>query len=273
MPAFATDAPADRLTIAAIGVIAYILGNILHEGVGHAGACVITHGKPLLVSAVAMDCSVDNRLVTAAGTLMNAFAGAVCWVLGRNVGAGWPRLKYFLWLSMAVNLLTASGYFLFSGIGGFGDWAMFIQGLGPAWAWRSGLAIFGAVTYWLTVRLVLRELAPFLGGQGAQRRKRAARLLMTPYFAGGIVECVAGLFNPQGMFLVAMSAAASTFGGTSGLLWGMYWLARELTAREPSSEALAIRKSWPWIAAAAAAAIAFIAVLGPGVRFGAGPAR
>ena len=49
-------------------------------------------------------------------------------------------------------------------------------------------------------------------------------------FAGGILACVAGSLNPhQGMILGALSAAASTFGGTSGLL-----LDDELAEREPN---------------------------------------
>ena len=42
---------------------------------------------------------------------------------------------------------VASGYFVFSGIAGFGDWAEFIKGLGPQWAWRIGMTVFGATAY------------------------------------------------------------------------------------------------------------------------------
>src|SRR5215469_8157643 len=34
---------------------------------------------------------------------------------------------------MTLNLYTGTGYFLFSGIGGIGDWAGFIEGLGTKW--------------------------------------------------------------------------------------------------------------------------------------------
>ena len=64
---------------------------------------------------------------------------------------------------MTVNLFTAAGYFLFSGIGGFGDWAVFIQGFSPQWAWRTGMAIFGAATYTLAAWFSLLELRPLIG--------------------------------------------------------------------------------------------------------------
>src|SRR5580658_9506026 len=168
--------PSDALTIAGIAIIAYVLASVLHEGLGHAGACIVTGGKPILVSTVAMECSADNRLVIAGGTLVNVAAGALFFVLGRMTLRTSSRLKYFLWLSMTVNLFTAAGYFLFSGIGGFGDWAVFIQGFSPQWAWRIGMAIFGAATYLLAARFSLLELRPLIGSDKQQRFIRAVRL-------------------------------------------------------------------------------------------------
>jgi hypothetical protein len=177
-----------------------------------------------------------------------------------------PHWKYFAWLAMTVNLLSAAGYLAFSGIGGFGDWAMFIQGFNPQWPWRVGLTVVGIVAYMLAVRISLLELRPLIGSDPRQRVVNAKRLTIVPYFAGGIVECVAGAFNPQGWFLVAMSAAASTFGGTSGLLWSPNWLRGNNIPSGPDAAPVAIKRSWPWIVAAAIMAAAFIAVLGPGVH-------
>jgi len=79
--------------------------------------------------------------------------------------------------------------------------------------------------------------------------------------------CVAGALNPKGMILILVSAAASTFGGTSGLLWATNWFKRgTLIPYGPTAEPLPIRGSWPLAVAAGAAAIAFIAILGPSIR-------
>src|SRR5260370_24959504 len=131
--------PADALTIAGIAIIACILASVLHEGVGHGGACLLAGGKVWVISAVHMECSAETRLVMAGGTLMNVAAGALCFALGRVTARTSPRLRYFMWLSMTVNLFTAAGYFGFSGIGGFGDWGSFISGLGPPWGGGTGL--------------------------------------------------------------------------------------------------------------------------------------
>jgi hypothetical protein len=168
---------------------------------------------------------------------------------------------------MTVNLFTAAGYFGFSGIGGFGDWASFIQGLGPQWAWRIGMTIFGAAAYMLVARFSLLELRPLIGSEKGKRFARAVRLSKMPYFAGGILACAAGSLNPQGMILVALSAAASTFGGTSGLLWMMNWLKGDRVPLGSEPEPMPIRRSWLWFVTAFVLGLAFVAVLGPGVRF------
>lgn len=257
----------DALTIAAIAIVAYILASVLHEGLGHGGACVVSGNKVLVISTVSMECGADTRLVMAGGTLMNVAAGALCFALRRATARTSPRLMYFLWLSMTVNLFTAAGYFAFSGIGGFGDWASFIRGLGPQWAWRVGMTIFGAAAYLLVARLSLLELRPLIGSDKKKRVARAVRLSKMPYFAGGALACVAGSLNPRGMILVALSAAASTFGGTSGLLWMMNWLRGDRIPLGSEAEPVPIRGSWPWIATAFVLALAFVLLLGPGMRF------
>jgi len=145
---------------------------------------------------------------------------------------------------------------------------MFIKGLEPQWVWRAVMAIFGAVAYMGVAYLSLLEMQPLIGGNRQQRYVQALRLSKVPYFAGGIVECLAGLLNPQGMILVLLSAAASTFGGSSGLLWAPEWLkSPRLVPVAPLREPLSIRSSWGWRVAAVTLAVAFILFLGPGVRF------
>src|SRR6516225_10622177 len=170
-----TTAPPDALTVGAIGILAYMLGNLLHEGLGHGGACLLVGAKPLVVSSVHFECSSDSRLVFAGGTLVNLLAGVVSFALGRLTGPGYPRWKYFFWIAMTVNLYAGTGYFLFSGIGGIGDCAGFIEGFGPQWVWRIALTLFGGVTYALAARASLLELRPFVGSERELRYRRALR--------------------------------------------------------------------------------------------------
>jgi len=257
----------DAVTVGAIAVFAYVIATMLHEGLGHGGACLLTGGKVQLISTVAAQCSAENQLVIAGGTLVNAATAIMCFVLGRVTSPKAVLLRFFFWLTMAVSLYTASGYFLFSGIGGFGDWAMFISGFQPQWAWRVGMTIFGAAAYATSARFLLLELRPLISSNNDARLLRATRLSKISYFTGGILACLAGALNPDGFILVALSAAASTFGGTSGLLWTLDWLKGDRIPRGTFEEPAPISRSWAWIAAAAVLAAVFIGFLGPGVRF------
>jgi hypothetical protein len=256
----------DRWTIAAIAIAAMVIADFIHEGLGHGGMCVATGGQPLVLSTVHFECSADTRLVAAGGTLANLIFGALFWGAARAVKQAAPW-RYFFWLLMTFNLLDAGGYFLFSGIGNFGDWAAVVAGWQPPWAWRVGLVALGAVTYFLLfVPLCLRELRPFLGKDVEIRVRRAKQLTLMPYLTAGVLSCAAGALNPVGPILILVSAAAASFGGHSGLAW-MWTLL--YGPRIPSSalQMPEIERNRGWMIAAVVLAIMFIAGLGPGVKF------
>jgi hypothetical protein len=270
----------DTLTLIAIAVLVYSASSFIHEGLGHGGACLLVGGHPLEMSSVHFDGESDYpKIVSSGGTIANLITGALCWLALRLLshGAKDPlrsqrvHLRYFVWLLMTVNLLQGGGYFLFSGIGNIGDWAEIIRGLQPAWAWRIGLAALGAVTYLIFVRIALRVVLQFLPDAGEPRWRSAKKLMLVPYIAGGVLSCIAGMLNPVGMILVAISAAAASLGGTSGLAW-MWKFLRGDKIPSPSSvhsgeDGVGLPRSIPWIVAATAAGIVFVGVLGPGIRF------
>jgi hypothetical protein len=259
----------DLFTIAAIAMVATVITDFIHEGLGHGGLCVATGGQPLVLSTVHFECSADTRLVAAAGTLANLIFGSVFFVAERAVkqSASW---RYFFWLLMTFNLFDAGGYFLFSGVGNFGDWAAVVAGWQPAWAWRVGLIALGTITYFfLFVPLCLRELRPFLGRDDRVRVGRARELTLTPYLTAGILSCVAGALNPVGPLLILVSAAAASFGGKSGLAW-MWTLLHNPGIASSELQMPEIERSLGWIVAAVILAAMFIAGLGPGVKFHAG---
>jgi hypothetical protein len=261
------DPPADLLTLIAIAIVAYVLANLLHEGLGHGGACLLTGGKPLVLSTVHFECEKTTRFIAAAGTLVNLAAGFLCLGLLRVARGASPCLRYFLWLSMTINLLQAGGYFLFSGVANIGDWAVVVEGLAPSWIWRLGLIVLGIVSYLFFVWLSLLEMRPFIGSDDPQRLRRARRLALVPYFTGGMAYCIPGFLNPVGIVLVAISAAAASFGGTSGLAWMTEMLKGNWIPKPPPGPPLPIPRNWGWIAYGGVLFVFFVAVLGPGVHF------
>jgi hypothetical protein len=146
--------------------------------------------------------------------------------------------------------------FLALGIGGEGG---VLQGIDPSWPWRIVLGVAGALLYLLVAREAARLLGRLLGGTES-RRKDACAIAWTAYFTGGIVSVLIGLLNPVGIFIVIASAAASSLGGASGLLW--------LTFLIPPSEvegALSVPRSWIWIVMGMAATAAYALVLGQSI--------
>jgi hypothetical protein len=270
------DEPAralDRWTVAAIAVVAYALSNVVHEGLGHGGACLLGGGRARTLNAIFFDCdsagmtAASIRLMAAAGTFANLLlAAGARGVLGSSRALA-PRLRYFLWLLLAINLLQAFGYLLFSGLGGVGDWAAVVAGTEPAWAGRLALAVGGSWLYFvLAPRILMPLLDPFLGETTPERVQRATVLSIWPYAVGGLTYVAAGMLNPHGLVLVLISAVAASLGGTSLLVWYPRVWARR-AARPPVQPPLALERGTGWWLAALLVLALFVGVLGPGIHF------
>src|SRR5262249_36058786 len=216
----------DPWTVGAIAVVVYALSNIIHEGLGHGGACLAVRGHPRQLPAVFFDGAVEGlppsagRWVAAGGSLANLVAAGVARVALRLIPAGWGRWRFFWWLLFSVNLLQAFGYLLFSGIGGIGDWAAVVRGFEPAGGWGLGLTVAGAGLYFVVApRLLMPRLEAFLPADPAERVARTRTLSLLPYLVGGVAFVLAGVLNPLGWLYVLISAMAASFGGTSLLAW------------------------------------------------------
>src|SRR5688572_15082633 len=96
----------DIPTVIAVAVVAYAVANILHEGLGHGGTCVLTGGTLQVISAVHCECEeeaispVARKLISASGTIVNLIAGSAALGLLRAQIVKGPVGRYFLWLFM-----------------------------------------------------------------------------------------------------------------------------------------------------------------------------
>jgi hypothetical protein len=262
--------PSDWLTVASLAVLAYAIANVLHEGIGHGGACLLVGGAPQLLTSASFDCGTDNlapsaaRVVAAAGTIVNLAAGGGALLAYRHADARGPAIRFFLWLFATVNLMTGFGYFCFSGIGRIGDWADVMAGVRPEWLWRLVLATGGFAFYWIFTRHAFALLSRFIGGRGSDRFPIGRRLALISYVSGVVLYCVAGALNPNGPRLLLISAAAASLGGTSGLWWGTNFLRGGSDASTESPTR--IPQDLRVVTAAGIAGMVFVFVLGPGIR-------
>jgi len=254
----------DVVTVAAIAALACVLQDVLHEGLGHGVTAWLSGAHRVTMSTVALQSDIDTRLIAANGTLVNLLFAGIFWLLLRGAGRYRPATRYFLALALMGNLFTGTGYFLFSGVMNFGDWAAVIQGFEPHWAWQGGLVVLGVATYWASMLVVGAELKPFR--EKGDRPSRVLRLCYTPYFTDGILAFLGGVMNPVGFFYVIASALPSTLGANAGLL-SLPFLMRKRRRVHEAEPLDPISRSAAWIIAGGSASLLFIFVVGRGLTW------
>jgi hypothetical protein len=247
----------NKATIISMAVIASGLGVLLHEGVGHGVVAWLRGDTPTQLTSNHLSSLRPDRWVDAGGTLVNLAVGAVSLRAARAAGDR-ANLRYFLWLFAAHNLFAGTGYFLFSGVAGFGDWQEVIRGFPYQAAWRAGMVLLGASTYVLAARLLAVGVRPFCPWRSSYNT--IGRL---PYVAACIFSCVAGAFDPLGLKLFLVSTAPAAFGGFSGMLW-----LDSLMPRTQPLQPLAVTRQPAWWIAAAVFAGAYVGILGRGISLG-----
>ena len=251
----------DALTICAISLLAAVLADVLHEGVGHALIAMLIGAQSGNLSTVAWSSTFDSRLVQAGGTLVNLAAGAILWFALTRVREASIETRYFLLIACLFNLFDGTGYFFFSGVTNFGDWAGVIAGMHPYWVWRTLLFVVGVVTYYGAVLVAGLGFAKYLGV--SVKNPRLLRLTLLPYLTAIAVIGISGLFNPIGIQLVWLSALPASAGAHSGMLWFRYYIPRSIVA---SGSAEPISRSYRWILTAAPVCLLFVSVLGRGIN-------
>jgi hypothetical protein len=245
-----------KATIMSMAVIASALATLLHEGVGHSVVAWLRGDVPTELTSNHLSSLRPDRWVDAAGTLVNLMVGAGSLLASRSAGDR-ANIRYFFWILAALNLLPGAGYFLFSGIIGFGDWFEVIAGLPYQVPLRIGMAVFGAGLYLLIVRLLAVSVRPFVSDRRAYNT--VGRL---PYYAACLFSCAAGALDPLGLKLLFTSTIPAAFGGSSGLMW-----ADSLLPSAPAERKLIVSGEPAWWIAAVLLGICYILVLGRGIQF------
>jgi hypothetical protein len=244
----------DAKTIIAIAVVASATATFLHEGVGHGLTAWLRGDIPTELTSNHLSAVRPDRLVSAGGTLVNLLAGLCAYLASRKTAGS--NIRYFLWLFSGFNLLAGSGYFLFSGVLGLGDWSDVIAGMSNQTLLRIGMAVFGAALYFIVVRLLAFGVGPFCPTRG--QYNVVGRL---PYIAACLFSCVAGSLDPMGVRLFFLSTAPAAFGGYSGLLWADCLMPHDAGTKR------FVERSPAWWIAALLLGGAYIAILGRGVHF------
>jgi hypothetical protein len=245
-----------KATIISMAIVATGVTVLLHEGVGHGMTSWLRGGVPIELTSNHLSSLHEDRWVEAAGTLVNLAAGTLA-LLATHAARARASLRYFCWLLAAHNLFSGAGYFMFSGIFGFGDWQQVIAGLPHQVLLRTAMAILGLGLYVLVAWLLAIAVRPFCA-----TRSEYNAIGRLPYLASGIFSCAAGAFDPLGIKLLFESTIPAAFGGSSGMLWLDGMIPRPL----PKTQLLVPRLVAWWVVAAVFG-VAYIVVLGRGIEF------
>lgn len=245
-----------RMTIVSMAVLASGAATLLHEGVGHGLTAWLTGDIPTELTSNHLSSLRPDRWVDAGGTLVNLFAGAIALWVSRALGNR-ANLRYFFWILAALNLLPGAGYFLFSGIFGFGDWEDVIGGLPHQGPLRIVMTIFGAALYVSVARLLAAAVRPF-----CPRRPEYNIVGRLPYYAACLFSCAAGVFDPLGVKLFLISTVPAAFGGSSGLMWADIFL-----PAKPAERTLLVNRGLMWWIAAAVLGASYVVIVGRGIEF------
>lgn len=257
----------DRFTVIAIAVIAYAGANICHEIIGHCGMALLVGTKCTLISSTYIPLATQPpmwkyRIIVVAGSTANWTFALLCLGLIRSLRTTNPGLRYFLWLSLCVNLFLPSTYLLAAPVIKFGDSYILVSDLRAQFFWRSALVLAGAVICLLSFQLCRTELGRLIGVGGWMARSIAWELVAPAYVAGGIVTVASGLLSQLPAKWAQLEAAGGTFGLTVWLLLLPFGIP---APPAPEQHPFVVPRSVGWIVAGTLSTLIFIGVLGRGI--------
>jgi hypothetical protein len=260
--ALAKDSQLNALTLAAIGALACIAADMVHEAVGHGTASWLMADPILSISTVALQNADASRFVSAAGTTANLLVGVLSLLVLHPVRRLTPSV-YFLWVFGAFNLFNV-GYLVASAFMNSGDWAAVISGLSPLWLWRCVLGLVGICFYTLCVRWVASVAIAFVNyRQVAIADNR--RLVWPAYLSAGAVLTIASIFNPISPSLVLGSGIGASFGLNCGFLFLPPIIAENATYHGAGEGRIPFSAFWLLLSVSSSGL--FIGILGPGIHF------
>lgn len=257
--------PDDNLTLSVLGIGAFIFADLVHEVIGHGGACLASGGTITLLTSVYFRCNLNSKIIDAAGPLANLLFGGLFWAIPRF----WKNIsihtRVFVASTMSFNFFWGSGYLIYSGITNIGDWAYVVEGLQPVWFWRFLLVLLGVTLYYLSMRALANGLWTLVAVSEGEKSRRIRVIFMIPYVAAGLAECLAASFDRQGSLLAIKDGALETFCASIGFLI----VARRLAHRKTRDQLkyTPVTRKLSWVVFVALLLVAFIVTMGRGMRF------
>jgi hypothetical protein len=249
------DAQDNLPTVVAIALVAYVMADIAHHGLGHGLMCWLQGGQIELLSSVFVRCSRTDLAIDLAGPAANLILGLIAALALRLTRGMTVSTELFYILLAGFNLMWFSIQLVFCVLTDSDDWAWLLHVFSGAPAAPYVLAGAGAFLYVMVVRYLRTRMAHF-----TRAPNRARSILFAAWLSAGAIACATAVFDPHGPGTVWHKAIPQSLLLSVGLLS----LAR---ARQigPPEDCPAIRISRGWIVAAVVLSVSSIVFLGPGI--------
>lgn len=246
------DCGHDKLTLAGIAILAFVIADLSHEALGHGIVAYFVGAKHIVLSYTYLSTDLQSRSISFAGPLANFIEGVFALLLLRRFRMS-ASTGYFIFLLMNFNLLDAAAYLVYSGVLNSGDLGVVIVCQPHLGFIRFGMVLAGLALYWALTLAGGRELGRF--------QLPRTTLTTTAYLAALGLDCGAALLNPLGLKYFLISALPATLGANAGML-AMPRLSERNAVYTPSYN---IGRSYAWIVTGLVVAAIFIFLVGPGL--------
>jgi hypothetical protein len=262
----------DIPTLIAISILAWILVDVSHEIIGHAGAAALLGIPVRAVSTTTASIKWDQvtsigavRIIMAAGTVMNLAGGVVALILLRLWRQAKSATRYFLWLFSTFSCIIAAMNLVSVMLIGAGDWTEFTRELEPRGLWMAIIIGVGVMVTVFGYILPLRLWMPDL------RDHRRAQLVITaiPVVTVIVVQSLSLIGSP---FARGTSGAAHllacVFAYLHFILWAILVNALPVPRSKKTPQSIRLLRSYGWLATGLVFALFYFVVLGPGIGSG-----
>jgi hypothetical protein len=248
----------DLLTVAAVGVLAMCVVTFDHEALGHGSACVLLHGRILLLNSSMFRCDVRSGWIDPAGPAVNLLMGTLALACVRLVPVRRLPLRVFLILVAAFSYFWEWGYLIRAMHRRDGDLYYFAEFLlGHVTLWERWIAAgVGLALYAFTMRIVSIELGKLWP------QARVARIVARTAWVSATVAAALAALAYTGHGWGDLRDAVLEFGGGSFPLLFLPLGNRQIEERGPSSF---LARSPITIVLAAIVYAVFVARLGRGI--------
>jgi hypothetical protein len=259
----------DIPTLVAISTMAWVLVNVSHEIIGHAGSAALLGMPVRAVSTTTAYIEWDRAssigaytIINAAGTMVNLICGVAALILLNLKRQANSATRYFLWLFSTFSFIIVAMNLISVNLIGGGDWAGIISQLEPRGLWKAtiiGVGVIIAVSgYVMPLRIWMPDL----------KDNRRAQLAVTvvPVVTMIVVQSLSLIGSP---FARLPSAAnhllASVFAFLHFVLWAILVNALPVPRSKKPPESIRLPRSYVWLASGLVFAFFYLGVLGPGL--------